>query len=630
MCGIVGFFGVRVDTEQKINLLSNMNDSIRHRGPDDEGVYVDDRVGLAMRRLSIIDVKGGHQPISNEKGTRTIVFNGEIYNYRELRANLVHQGHPFRTNTDTEVILRQYEQDGLKCVSSLNGMFAFAIWDREAGKLTLARDRMGVKPLYYYWDGSSLIFSSEIKAILASGLVEKEVNPQAIWDYLTFRYVPQPETVWKKIHKLPPGHTLSISIEQPVPILHRYWDIPVGGGNSSVSKKHNYLDEFEALFLDSVRQHLIAEVPVGILLSGGLDSSAVAAAAAEVHGGKLATFSVGFENSPVTDELPYARKVAKALGVEHNEIVIGQREFMEFLPKCLHYLDEPLADLASIPLYYVSSLAKEKVKVVLSGEGSDEILGGYGFDRSMRYWDMVRSMQAMPTWFHRLVLHPLGKVDPRLRRLADFAGSSFASRFEADPPNMTNYLSTIQKTAFFPASIGMRDSMDPLRTYLRGASSSDPLSLSLNLLCQSWLVEDLLMKADKMTMANSIELRVPFLDYRLVEWAAQVPSNVKVCKVGRGKYEGKYVLRQFARTRLPAEIIDRPKQGFPVPVYEWLGGTLKSWMEERLFDRSNWINNFFEASALEREVRQWQREGLVGQHKIWNLLVLQIWADQWI
>jgi asparagine synthase (glutamine-hydrolysing) len=620
MCGIVGYLGVSLSTEERPPFLRQMCDAIIHRGPDDDGYYADEHAGLGIRRLSIIDLSTGHQPIANEDGSKQIVFNGEIYNYNELRTRLQSQGHTFQTQSDTEIILRQYEQDGPACVHKFNGMFAFAIWDHSHKTLFIARDRMGVKPLYYYWDGKNFLFASEIKALLATGIPSRELNEQALWDYLTFRYIPQPQTIWKNIHKLPPGHSLTISLEKPEPCPVRYWDIPYTDTIKRRSESE-LLHEFEELFIDAVRLRLIADVPVGILLSGGIDSSAVAAVVAELHNNQLNSFSVAFDDSPQINEFRYAQQVSKCVGTDHHEIVIGQKEFLDFLPRFVQYIDEPMADLASIPLYYVSRLARQKVKVVLSGEGSDEILGGYDLDVHVRQWDSVRNRQKSPAWLPKRHNPKKSENIPLdLRTLPELASA------------VTPHLTTEAKQKLFRNKSIYPDSLDKIRSELERVQSREPLHQLLYAFCQSWLVEDLLMKADRMSMANSLELRTPFLDYRLVEWAARTPSNIKVGKNQNGQYETKRILRQFARSRLPQEIIERPKLGFPVPLYDWLSNRLKSWTYDLLTDRNALLTRWLDPAIIRVQLEEGTRSDgdILNRHRLWDLIILELWSQEWL
>jgi asparagine synthase (glutamine-hydrolysing) len=631
MCGIVGYLNLGLQVEEGLMMLHHMCDVVAHRGPDDSGFYANQWVGLGIRRLSIIDLLSGHQPIRNEDGSKQIIFNGEVYNFRDLRSKLQEQGHRFSTATDTEVILHQYEKDGKACVSHLNGMFAFAIWDQTNHTLFLARDRMGIKPLYYYWDGKKFLFASEIKALLTTPFVKRELNLQALWDYLTFRYVPQPETIWKNVYKLLPGHFLTLSVEKPEPEIQRYWDIPYNDDITIKSEKE-YFGEFEKLFLDAVRLQLIADVPVGVLLSGGIDSSSVAAAISEVHNSRLSSFSVAFQDSPSISEWPYARKVALRVRTNHNEIVIGEKEFCDFLPKFVHYTDEPLADLASVPLYYVSNLAQKKVKVVLSGEGSDEILGGYNLDVTVRGWDRIHQFQSLPGWLRRNIVPCVAQLfGTRIKERIQKANIPIDQRLLLHPVNMTNYLTSNEKQDLFKEISSFRESSSIIKDEIHRAPTHHPLHQVLYIYCQSWLVEDLLMKADKMTMANSIELRVPFLDHRLVEWAARTPTWVKVGRNSLGAYETKRALRHFAHTRLPEEIICRPKQGFPVPVYDWLKNILKSWATEMLTSRNAEIYRWLKPEQVQRQLYlgTHNESSIIEKHRLWNLLILELWAREW-
>lgn len=599
-----------------MTVLRSMADAIRHRGPDDDGYFNSPQAGLAMRRLSVIDLSGGHQPMSSDDGKIQIVFNGEIFNFRDLRETLSGKGHVFRTQSDTEVVLRQFEESGLDGIHRLNGMFAIAIWDGRTGQLSLVRDRMGVKPLYYYWDGRRLLFASEIKALLASGWVEREVDPRSVWDYLTFRYVPGPRSIWKRIFKLPPGHWLTISRKSPGPMVSRYWDIPYPAMPRQADD-HAFDEEFASLFVDAVNIRMIADVPVGVLLSGGLDSAAVAAVISRGPGARLSTFSVAFADAPEIDERPYARIVAQHIGATHEEIVIDDRQFTDFIPDLVTATDEPLADLASVPLYFVCKLARKKVTVALSGEGSDEILGGYSFDQLAREW-AAASSRSPKTWMERA------------RGLFSTAPRGLDLSAAVVPLHMTNYLDSEAKRGLM-RGVSYPDSMEIVREAMACVGSREPLHQALYAYCQNWLVEDLLMKADKMSMANSLEVRTPFLDYRLVEWASRTPTWIKVGPDSDGRLVTKRALRRFAARYLPRSIIDRPKQGFPVPVYDWLSGRLKPWASDLLRGSEVRLHRLFDPAIVDAALVAGTMDGasMPDRHRIANLAILEQWMRAW-
>ena len=627
MCGIAGYLNLDLTAEQRLPLLRRMCDAIRHRGPDDDGCFADASAGLGMRRLSIIDLTGGHQPLANEDGSCTIVFNGEIYNYAELRTRLQQRGHQFRTAADTEVILHLYEERGEACVQELNGMFAFAIWDTRRRRLLLARDRMGIKPLYYFLDGPRLVFASEIKAILASDAVPRTIRDAAIWDYLTFRYVPQPATIWQNVHKLPPGHLLTFAADAPAPVVSRYWDLPYDDAAMQPQSDAVYDAEFARLFEDAVKLQLHADVPVGVLLSGGLDSSAVAAAIAAAGVTRLASFSVAFADSPATDERPYARLAARHLGLEHHEVVIDQKDFCGFLPALVRHTDEPLADLASVPLHYVSQLARKQVTVVLSGEGSDEILGGYCFEQRARWWRICRQYQQLPAVFRAAA----GRVARLCGPAAAAAHAKLNLPVEHALNTMTHFLDSAEKRHLWPTAPDCPDSLLAVRQELARPRTVLPLHRMLYTYCQSWLVEDLLMKADKMTMANSLELRVPFLDHRIVEWAARTPDWVKVGGGPAGGYTSKRILRRYAASRLPRAILTRPKQGFPVPVYDWLGGPLAPFASDLLSGQGCRLRRRFAGPVVDQTIRSGTaaRAPERDRHLLWHLIILELWLREW-
>ena len=629
MCGIVGIVS-SLERDQCLEIVQQMNDAIIHRGPDDEGTWAEDGFAFGMRRLSIIDLKGGHQPMWDEASQLGVVFNGEIYNYRQLREQLLQKGHVFHTQSDTEVVLKTLQGAGLEGVHGWNGMFAVAAWDRQEKRLVLIRDRVGVKPLYYYWDGATFLFASEIKAILASGLVERRLNQQAVWDYLTFRYVPGPETIWHGIRKLPPGHALELA-PGSAPQEIRYWHTDVVHDNANGHETEKELDQgFAELFLDAVELRLVAsDVPVGVLLSGGLDSSAIAAAAVELGHRNFHTFSVGFEEGGLFSELPYARQVAQHVGAHYHEVLLGQKEFLEMLPEVVYHTDEPLADLPAVPLLAVCRLARQDVKVVLSGEGSDELFAGYDLGMEERRWEVVRRLQSLPQPFLRMASTCAGFLPShQQRRIQRIAEVPLANWYQRDHPHMTNLLDESEKAMLWPAVKG-ETSQRILAGLYAQAHSSEPLQQVLSVYQRSWLVEDLLMKADKMSMATSLELRTPFLDYRIVEWANQKPKWVKVKRTGLRKYETKSILRRFCSSRLPKEILTRPKQGFPVPVNRWLATGLRDWAQDVLLGPESRVAEVFSHDMLLRLLTSAQQGEEGAANDTWLLIILEFWLRGW-
>ena len=630
MCGIVGLVG-SFSREQCTDILRRMNAAIVHRGPDDEGIWAEDGFGFAMRRLSIIDLAGGHQPMWDERSGLGVVFNGEVYNYRTLRDQLQQRGQEFRTTSDTEVVLKTLATSGTQGIHSWNGMFAVAAWNPNEKKLTLIRDRMGVKPLYYFYDGKTFLFASEIKAILASGLVDRTINRQALWDYLTFRFVPGPETIWTDIRKLPPGHLLEF-VTSGEPVVTRYWKTDVHFDQESANHHtEEELDkEFADLFLDSVKLRLEAsDVPVGVMLSGGLDSSAVAAAAIELGHRNFHTFTVGFDEGGYYSEIPYARQVAEHVGANYHEVVIGQKEFLEMLPELVHYSDEPLADLAAVPLLAVSRLAQKDVKVVLSGEGSDEILAGYDLDLSERRWDVVRNLQRVPQPLRSLIAKGSRVLPANFsERTARVAELPLAMWNQRERPHITRYLDHEEKSLLWPNGHN-ENSERVLADLYESARATDPLQQVLSVYQKSWLVEDLLMKADKMSMAASLELRTPFLDYRLVEWANRQPNHVKIKKTGLRKYETKSILRRFCARRLPREVLTRTKRGFPVPVNGWLQNGLGKWARDVLSSSNSRMVPGFSSKAIDDLIVRAEQGVGDAPGKVWLLIVLEFWLQAW-
>ncbi len=629
MCGIVGVLWAG-GPERGRAIVTAMNRTIVHRGPDDEGVWAGDGVAFAMRRLAIIDLAGGRQPIWSDDGVG-IVFNGEIYNYRTLRRELEADGFRFATRSDTEVILHLYRRDGLAAVQRLEGMFAICLYDSRQRQVHLVRDRLGVKPLYYgQWDGR-LFFASEIKAILAGLPGRPALDLAAVHHYLTLRFVPGPETVWQGIRKLPPGHLLTVDLDGRRLRLERYWRLRFQA--TPLDAERDYPAEFERLFLAAVDKRLLAsDVPVGVLLSGGLDSSAVSAAAVELGHRRFHTFSVAFTDRDAVDETPYARAVARHIGSVHHEVRIGQQEFVDFLPEFVRFADEPLADLASVPLYYVSRLARGEVKVVLSGEGSDEILAGYTMERFARLLD---HLQQVERFLPRRWLGPAARLLPRSsllgRRLAAFAAGGWQGFFAALGMHMTMYWSEEEKRSLWRSGppVDAGSTLDRIRSWYGEARDRHPLDQILQVYCREWLVEDLLMKADKMSMAASLELREPFLDHHLVEWAARLPLAWRVGDRRSGPVS-KRILREFARRRLPEAILTRPKQGFPVPAYRWLREGLGEWAAGLLTGKGARLAELFHHRPVRAVLARARRGDERAAHKTWILLVFEHWLRAWL
>ena len=630
MCGIVGVIG-DFSREECLSIVGKMNGAITHRGPDDDGAWAEDGFGFGMRRLSIIDLAGGHQPMWNSSADVGIVFNGEIYNYKALRRQFDAAQHlNWSTESDTEVVLKSLVTKGEKGIDDWNGMFAVASWDIKEKSLLLVRDRMGVKPLYYFWDGKTLLFASEIKAILASGLVERRINKQAIWDYLTYRYVPGPESVWQQIRKLPPGHLLRFGRDRKLEEV-RYWESDVVSDELDLRTEAEVDKEFASLFLDAVELRLVAsDVPVGVFLSGGLDSSSIAAAAVELGHKNFHTFSVGFDEGGYFSELPYARQVAEHVGAQYHEVVINQKQFLDTLPEVVFSSDEPLADLSLVPLLALSRLARQDVKVVLSGEGSDEVLAGYNFDQSERDFARLRVLQQFPKQALKLgvAVSKLGFPERLQRKAEKVANIPLGNWNKITLPHITGHFNQYEKEQLW-ANESHKDSERIIAQQYAAAKSSDPLQQMLFVYQRSWLVEDLLMKADKATMAASLEARTPFLDYRLVEWANRQQNNTKVKRIGFNNYETKSVLRRFCEKRLPISIINRPKRGFPSPGNRWLQNGLDGWARETLLSSNGKLMEVFSKKMIENVIEQAKLGKGDGGDRVWMLIILELWLRVW-
>jgi len=625
MCGICGLFLIDPDAPVDPGLLRRMNDTLIHRGPDDEGFYSSGPVGLAMRRLSIIDLDSGKQPISNEDGSIWIVFNGEIYNYPELRSDLLRRGHRFNTKSDTEVIVHLYEDLGDECVTRLNGMFAFAIWDSGKHRLLLARDRMGIKPLFYALEpGKRFLFGSEIKALLAAS-VSREVDEQALYDYLSLMYVPTPATAYRAIRKLPPGCTMTCSASGVR--ISRYWDIPLPAAGEKPDPSRNYEEEILALLETAVRRHMIADVPVGSLLSGGLDSTTVTAIMVSRLGSPLRTFTIGFDQKSY-DESNEARLVAQTLGTEHVEKRVNPG-MVNSIPDLLAFFDEPFADYSMIPTFLVSALAASSVKVVLTGDGGDEIFAGYPTHTAYR---VSRLYRMIPRWIRNNLIAPVVMNLPTsLERISfDYKAKRFVTGADL-PYEQGHYWWKVifnedeKKSLCRPEFLatGLRDSFGVLDDHFSVCRHAHPLNRLLYVDAKTFLLDDGLAKVDRMTMANSLEARVPLLDHELVERVALIPPAVK----SRG-LETKGLLRRATRDLLPPAIRRGAKKGFTPPLPFWIKNELKELVTDYFSDKRLRSANILN----ERYCQQVLAEHLAGKkdnnRQIWTILALVNWLEK--
>jgi asparagine synthase (glutamine-hydrolysing) len=621
MCGISGQFIYRGDASVDAGLLQRMTRTLAHRGPDGHGQYVQGNVGLGHRRLSIIDLSTGGQPLANEDETIWIVFNGEIYNFQELRDRLVKRGHVFRTKSDTEVIVHLYEDDGPQCVQHLRGMFAFAIWDTKRRRLFVARDRVGIKPLYYFDNGRALWFASELKAILADPSVPREVNVTAIRRFLAFNYLPGEETLFQGMRRLLPGHYLIADASGVT--TQRYWDLCFPEQRPSMSFDEA-VNQLHSLLGATVRDHMIADVPVGVLLSGGVDSSAITSLAVQATDKQIKTFTVGFDGAQVVDERPFARMVAKRFGTDHYDISISEDDFWDFLPSYVWHMEDPVCEPPAVALYYVSKLARGHVKVLLSGEGGDEAFAGYPNYPNMLKLDRIRAALGP-------LARPVGAMaaragvwggNERAHRYGTALGRPLADCYHSRTSGPTAFFQQRANGFFTPEFITASRSLAPAREIadlLKPAGKWGLLDQMLYVDTKTWLPDDLLVKADKMTMANSVELRVPLLDHVVMEFAASLPPHFKV-----GGGDTKRVLKATFAKLLPKEVLNRKKAGFPVPYGPWLRNGLKRRVEDILLSDRAASRGYFQKGEVNRLLQADSRSGRFSK-EIFSLLVVELW-----
>jgi asparagine synthase (glutamine-hydrolysing) len=614
MCGIAGL--VCLDGRQPAaEQLKAMMDIIEHRGPDDEGIFIEPGVGLGFRRLSIIDLSEGHQPLSNEDGNLWITFNGEIYNYRELREMLIGRGHEFKTHSDTEVIVHLFEEYGENCVDHLRGMFGFVIWDRKRKQLFGARDHFGIKPFYYLKTADTFYYGSEMKSLLKAEGTSRSVRPESLMNYLTFQYVPEPNTMFDGIMKLPPAHAFTLTLDGTMNI-RKYWDPMFAPVERPIG---HYIEEVREKLQESVKAHMVSDVQRGCFLSSGIDSTAIAAQMRKIE--PIKTFSVGFDGP--NNETIIARETAKALGTDHYEKIITKDDFFGALPKAAWHQDEPVADPSAIALYHVAQLAREQVTVVLSGEGADELFGGY---RIYREPGSLKALSWLPSPMKK-ALHSVADALPTstygrnylLRATTPleqrFLGNARLFTEDAKQQLMNSKYKELLNTYEHPVQIA--EQFYNRTKHLDDVSRMQYIDLNL------WMPGDILMKADKMTMAHSLELRVPFLDKELFELTRQIPVQYRIANGTT-----KYVFRKAMEGVVPDFILNRPKLGFPVP--------LRTWMKEAEGDR---ILEQIAAAGLEDyinidHVRDMLLKHRAGQgdyaRKIWVLYMFALWHDTYV
>lgn len=622
MCGIAGIAhsdpGYPIDRE----LLRRMTGVMAHRGPDADGFHLGRGIGLGHRRLSIIDLAGGDQPIFNEDRTKVVILNGEIYNFQELRGDLEARGHRFATRSDTETIVHAYEEYGEACVEKLRGMFAFALWDERERRLLLARDRAGKKPLYYREDGEKLLFASELKALLQEPSLKRVVNPEALNDFLTFGVVPAPETIYQGVHQLPPAHFLTW--ERGRVRIQEYWDIPFPETRRRTEEE--YLEEFGAIFDEAVRLRMVSDVPLGAFLSGGVDSTAVVVSMARQSSRPITTTSVGF-NERAYSELDHARAVARTVRSDHHEVVVAAKA-VEILPTLVWHLDEPFADSSAIPTYYVSKAARERVTVALSGDGGDEIFAGYQRRYGLNRWE-TRLRNWLPAGVRSGLLGPIGRVYPKADWLPrPLRAKYFLLNLSVSPERAyfadMSFFRAEEKAALLTPELRKEiGDHDPFRLFerlFRKVEGLDPLTRLLYVDFKSWLANDILTKVDRMSMATSLEVRAPLLDHKVIEFAAQVPSDLKF----RGR-TSKYFLKRYLEGKVPRSVIHRQKMGFSIPLAEWLRGELRPIAEDLLFSQRAQARGYFVPERVRSLWESHQRKLRDHSSRLWGLMMLELW-----
>jgi asparagine synthase (glutamine-hydrolysing) len=624
MCAIAGIYNFKSLEPVSPRLIKAMTDTMVHRGPDDEGFYVSGALGLGHRRLSIIDLKGGHQPIANEDETVWVVFNGEIYNFGDLHDQLVKKGHSFKTRCDTEVIVHLYEEEGEKCFEKLRGMFAIGIWDRRKQKLILGRDRVGKKPLFYFYDGSRIAFASEMKGLLALPNIPREIDLEAMADYFSFLYIPAPKSIFKHIRKVLPGHYIVVSdagIREA-----EYWDINFS--ETLVRTEKEWCEALLEAYREAVQLRLISDVPLGAFLSGGVDSSSVVALMSDIVGGSVTTCSIGFQEEEF-NELDYAREIATRFGTDHYEKIV-RPDALGIMEKLAWHYDEPFADSSAIPTYYVSQVARQNVTVALAGDGGDENFAGYRRYYFDRRENIVRNL--LPAAIRQSIfgilasLYPKADWAPRVfRGKATFANLA-RSPIEAYFRSISAFQSELKDQLLHQDvrhDLNGYDSLTVLRDYYDRTNTDDPLSRIQYVDIKTYLADDILVKVDRASMAHSLEVRAPILDHKLMELAAMMPSSLKL----RGT-NGKYIFKNAVKKILPESVLRRKKMGFAVPLSQWFRNELKEFARRVLFTGSS---DTLLNGAITKRIWEEHQSGLRNRStELWALLMFRLWERQFM
>jgi len=626
MCGIAGQLFHDPSRPVDPAVIRRMTDTLRHRGPDDEGVWSDGPVGLGSRRLAVIDLSPrGHMPMTNEDGSLRIVFNGEIYNFQELRDELQAKGHVFRSDSDTEAILHLYEEHGPDLLARLRGMFAFALWDAPRRTLFAARDRLGKKPLFYAHDERGFVFGSEPKALLQAPGARAEVDPLAIHHYLTYGYVPSPFSAFRGMQKLPPAHYLTVRDGRLD--VRRYWSLRYGPKHTA--DEGALADELLHLLEESVRLRMISDVPLGALLSGGIDSSLIVALMRRQTSGPVRTFSIGFDQ-PAYDELAYARQVAERFETEHHELVV-KPDAIAILPRLVWHYNEPYADSSALPSFHLCAMARQSVTVALGGDGGDELFAGY--DRYLAT-ALAARLDVLPPALRGALARGVSAIAPRgSPKSAIYRLGRFLEVLPLAPmPRYASWLSVFDaegKRALyrddFAELVASVDSLDFLDEVYRRSDAADSIEAILDADLQTYLPDDLLVKMDIASMASSLEVRSPLLDHRVVEFAARLPRRMKL----RGLVQ-KHILKRIMRGVLPEPILRRKKMGFGVPIDHWLRGELREMAYDVLLDRRALARGYFREGALRRLLDEHSSGQAFHHHRLWSLLMLELWHRMFI